>query len=176
MQARRGLPRRRRAAGQADRTARARADTSTASMTHPPPARPPLDDDLAQAVQRVDRMPTRVVVLGLIGAAAMLAIDWIYNHQLSVVAWIAVVGIATITIPIVDMSRIQRTVWRAWATDVQASRHAPPPTPAPRQRSARTNKIPAARVGSGPRTAASAHLRITPPPHDLSQDPQEVVR
>lgn len=139
-----------------------------------PPARQPLDEDLAQAVRRVDRMPTRVVVLGLIGAAAMLAIDWLYNHHLSIVAWIAVVGIATITIPIVDMSRIQRTVWRAWAIDVQASRHAPPPTPAaPRQRSARTNKIPA---GSGPRTAAPAHLRITPPPHDLSQDPQEVTR
>jgi len=114
------------------------------------PARQPLDEDLAQAVRRVDRMPTRVVVLGLIGAAAMLAIDFLYNHHLSIVAWIAVVGIATITIPIVDMSRIQRTVWRAWAVDVQTSRHAPLPPPTPRQRSVRTNKVPAAKVGSGP--------------------------
>lgn len=145
-------------------------------MTHPPPARPPLDDDLAQAIRRVDQMPTRVVVRGLIGVAFLLAMDFLYDRNLSIVAWIAVVGVVTITIPVVDVAKVQRAVWRAWANDVQASRHAPPPTPAPRQRSSRTNKIPASKAGSGPRPAASAHLRITPPPHDVSQDPKEVVR
>lgn len=130
------------------------------------PDLPALDEDLAREVRRMERQPVRVLVVGLLGVGVMMGIDRYYNQQLSVVGWLAVVGVATLTLPLAAVLRALAQVTNVWAHRDQETRRAlTPPEVPPKRPTTRPRTSPQNRSSEG-----RSRARLTPVPQDPPQE------
>ena len=121
-----------------------------------------LDADLARYVRRTERTPIGVLAAGIVGVAVMIAIDKLYNSELSPVAWLAIVGIASLTLPLTVVLRALAPISSAWALQQQAARRA---LAAPEDPPSRPPDRPTTRPRTAPGEKRS-RARLTPLPDD----------
>lgn len=135
-------------------------------MTHRPDQSADLDEDLAREVRRMERQPLRVLLIGLVGVGVMVGLDRLYNQQLSVVAWLAIVGVASLTLPLAAVLRALAQITNVWAHRDQETRRAlSPPEPSPKRPTTRPRTAPANRSSEG-----RSRARLTPVPQDPPQE------